>query len=154
MDGDHEVDSLCWECGKPTESNDCCCGRCELAVYCSYECQSKAWKGGHKEKCARLQSLFQACEESFKTIESLYEGKGIGDSIPVYHGIQLDHVTDCLAAWAFHSYSAINAFPEFLGPPSMDTFYENLGKVNRGEWWIWPLSDTGSLLCTRQKLLS
>ena len=27
------------------------CGRCALMYYCSYDCQKKAWKSGHKKAC-------------------------------------------------------------------------------------------------------
>lgn len=30
------------------------CSRCNLACYCSAECQKKAWKDGHREKCKPL----------------------------------------------------------------------------------------------------
>jgi len=30
------------------------CGECKAARYCSKECQTKAWKGGHKQQCKIL----------------------------------------------------------------------------------------------------
>lgn len=48
----------CWTCGKVSvnaEDNTVIvklCKRCEIASYCSPECQKKGWNGGHKTICS------------------------------------------------------------------------------------------------------
>ncbi|KAJ7741673.1 hypothetical protein B0H16DRAFT_1564848, partial [Mycena metata] len=34
-----------------------CCAACQRLNYCSVDCQSTHWRGGHRDVCARLQAL-------------------------------------------------------------------------------------------------
>lgn len=34
------------------------CARCEIARYCSRECQKKHWKAGHKQECVKAEEKF------------------------------------------------------------------------------------------------
>jgi len=47
-----EAPALCdlAACGKPLDAI-LWCSRCKEAMYCSKECQTKAWKAGHKREC-------------------------------------------------------------------------------------------------------
>ena len=54
------------------------CSRCKSAFYCSRECQSAHWKGGHKAKCNQQQKGRE--EEAVRLIEgvvgmTLYRGE-------------------------------------------------------------------------------
>ena len=53
-DNDDRSDAICFNCGKESEKLSRC-GKCEVATYCSRDCQLTNWKkgsgGGHKFSC-------------------------------------------------------------------------------------------------------
>eukprot|EP00051_Salpingoeca_urceolata_P017420 m.237091 g.237091 ORF g.237091 m.237091 type:complete len:241 (+) comp18949_c0_seq12:32-754(+) len=68
-------------CGKEGERSDFKrCGKCQLVVYCTRECQTKHWKGGHKTECrtpaqqaedAKLE-FFQKSHDEFRAVIKKY----------------------------------------------------------------------------------
>lgn len=48
----------CGGCGKAGRGMRKC-GRCKRVHYCSKECQTEDWRGGHREKCDRFIELMQ-----------------------------------------------------------------------------------------------
>ena len=40
------------DCRKPLRPPLLQCARCKAVAYCSKECQTRAWKAGHKRECA------------------------------------------------------------------------------------------------------
>lgn len=51
--GGHDAE-FCGNCGVMEETGKKLlrCSRCKIAMYCSKDCQVKAWKSGHKRECA------------------------------------------------------------------------------------------------------
>ena len=45
---------VCWLCSKKTETKMQKCSRCNIAHYCSRQCQRNDWQG-HSTECGRLQ---------------------------------------------------------------------------------------------------
>jgi len=81
----------CWECDKlpphgaaPLES----CSRCQTAVYCSKQCQTKAWKSGHKHTCSGLKSKMHQFEQLIQEVDDMHEQ----DSD--FHGLRLGYIPD------------------------------------------------------------
>lgn len=47
-----DPDSTCFVCRKTlTTTTNNTCSRCHVVSYCSRECQTIHWKGGHKQTC-------------------------------------------------------------------------------------------------------
>lgn len=55
-EGGHEAKMVCWECSQVCEELKNF-GKCEIAQYCSRDCQVKVWKEGHKRKCSVLHGM-------------------------------------------------------------------------------------------------
>ena len=56
--------TLCNACGNPNELK--ACSRCYSAFYCSRECQSLHWKGGHKKKCKREKVAYEKYQDELE----------------------------------------------------------------------------------------
>jgi hypothetical protein len=48
----------CEQCGKEGACKRC--GKCQAALYCSAECQTIAWKAGHRVKCVKAEAAVTA----------------------------------------------------------------------------------------------
>ena len=75
--GAHDAFTSCWECdrGSANVSFDRC-SSCNVARYCSRECQVRAWKSGHKKWCARLKRSYHQFLDSQKEVERFHETSG------------------------------------------------------------------------------
>jgi len=120
----------CWECDKlpphraaPLES----CSRCQTAVYCSKQCQTKAWKSGHKHTCSGLKSKMHQFEQLIQEVDDMHEQ---GSD---FHGLRLGYIPDYTIS--------LNALlipldmPAYIDGPSMNIYYSNLERIVKGEWW-------------------
>ena len=58
----------CWECGNDSVQVSKC-SRCKAARYCSKECQTKSWKGGHREACGELKTMYQQFLANYRRID-------------------------------------------------------------------------------------
>jgi hypothetical protein len=52
----------CWTCGQKYEKA-LKCSQCEIAMYCSKDCQTKDWRAGHKVDCKRLAKMEDKVED-------------------------------------------------------------------------------------------
>ena len=140
--GAHDVFSSCWECrGVLGDVRFDRCASCNVARYCGRECQLRAWKSGHKKCCASLKKRSNQFLESHKEINRFHETGG-----STVEGFELQILTDYfIAARLVRSpcvYPVITTEDGMeLGlprGPSMVYFYENLARVLRREWWVYP----------------
>jgi hypothetical protein len=137
----------CWECGAAEGQQDLQkCGRCTVALYCRRDCQLRAWKSGHKAKCALLKKRDASFRESLRTVDEAYERGGI------IHGIHLSDELDyrVMNTMLFLPNPYSNTKTEAIPGPAMKFLYENLGRVARGEFWFH--SDSDSLIDYKEKL--
>lgn len=65
-----DVKRTCWECGAVHVASIQCCTLCQVANYCGRDCQVKAWRSGHQEKCKALAMANTRFQESLHFIEA------------------------------------------------------------------------------------
>lgn len=78
--------SECFSCGIKADLSRC--ASCKLAKYCSKECQTKAWKSGHKKLCKQADVLLRLAllpRHKFETHFSFNQGTDeFSDYLPAY----------------------------------------------------------------------
>jgi hypothetical protein len=138
-EGHDQVTKTCWECNNATLKKINKCGGCSVALYCGRACQVKAWKSGHKKACQYLKEKNEILRDSLNAVDAAHVS-GVLD------GLQLR------ASWDYKLLSMLCTMPSpyvgaswehKLGEPSMKVFYENMGRVISGEWWLY--DDTPSV---------
>ena len=143
------IKSSCWECQSVPVSNKplACCSKCKTACYCSSACQRIAWKSGHRAKCPQAQEKANQFRQMFREIDAMHKHQSD------LHGIlELSYMVDTKLVSSYFSIpmpivTSADLMPDQLPPikllgPSMEILYGNLGKIVRGEWWMFNIPGT------------
>jgi len=136
----HNINHVCWECMKVCKDS-MVCSRCKAAQYCSRNCQTTAWKCGHKEMCSKLGGRYNSFRISLKTLDAMYSS----NISPVINGITLsDEFNYKILKMAFSlrsPYYQPGSGNKILNNPSMKVFYNNISLVFCGKWWFYTDAD-------------
>lgn len=142
--GAHEALNTCWECNTSGVQLHRCTG-CLVAFYCSKNCQHRAFKSGHKKKCAVLKEKNEAFADSLEAVNRAHRtGKLEG----IYLSITLDYSAASICFQIPHPYPEVILYTEdqeseenfgrrIVPGPSMKYFYQNFARVLRGEFWFY-----------------
>lgn len=125
-----EVWKTCWHC-KATASDSKLCSSCSVARYCSKDCQRSAWHEGHKNTCQTHKQIYDATLEQLDIVDAAHEAGG------TMHGIYLNDEIDYRTVMIM-----AGEVEDGMKGPSMEYFYENLARIDRGEWWIFNNPDS------------
>jgi len=61
---DHVREKACWECKQLSVSRELYrCSKCQIALYCTKDCQVSHWRKQHKHECARLRTARKSEED-------------------------------------------------------------------------------------------
>lgn len=93
---------LCYRCNRPGDPKLRTCSRCQVARYCSIECQKEDWTLTHKKICV-----------DHKTTLKNHPDSSMEDKLKVFLK-WLDLWRDALLAWAAFSADLANRPPEYL----------------------------------------
>lgn len=136
--GRHNFQTTCWECGQTGEFS---CTGCP-AVYCSSECNVKAWGEGHKEMCPIVKQKYQLFEKSLVQIDAARNEDG---SSPYRIPVELEHALAYSTLFCeIHPVPQESTWPlqNHLVGPDLAVFQQNWGRISRGEWWVFSEPDS------------
>lgn len=124
-----DIHKSCWECGM-LQKRLMFCSKCSCALYCSANCQTTAWRQGHKISCTRLASATRALTESIETIDRMHSSR---DSIQT----NFNQASDYTLLSPIHVQDSLQEIlTSNIEGPSMKFFYNNFLMVITGDWWI------------------
>ena len=66
------IKKTCWQCKTNKNVSLQVCGKCNVASYCSRECQVAAWRIGHKFACKSLHTKFDEFQKSLKIVDDAH----------------------------------------------------------------------------------
>uniref|UniRef100_A0A7S1Y3F6 MYND-type domain-containing protein n=1 Tax=Grammatophora oceanica TaxID=210454 RepID=A0A7S1Y3F6_9STRA len=120
----------CWSCNEAMTGNNWC-SRCEVARYCSRECQTSDWKNHHRGCCKSIKKLYTRYKEQIQ-----YVGDATGTGNTTNKAGELIDLSPSVAYIEVAKLAVAGPVPEPLKGPSIAYFHENLTKLKQGDF-VW-----------------
>ena len=136
-EGSDQAHKICWQCSKKSPTlRQCSC--CHVAQYCGKDCQLIAWKqGGHKDKCVDMAKQHECFEKSLAILSAAHDAEIEQNAWPCFV-LDFRALLYCLCPDSNPWEGTM--FEVAFSAPSVESYFDNLGRIRDGEFWFFPRS--------------